>query len=182
MGDGFTVVGCILRGIGDNVTLFERGGVNRFHEHQIARIKVRLAHGVGQNNNPLIAEQITVGTVKGGYRNNGALSVRSPCRCIKFYRRPLSSRSAHRKAHRSHYRDKGSKTHPKCCRFQWTMMTILIFFLSTLAAIATVLSRRFQTSISRLHFSENGNNPLTDCTSSQNAFPFCICCWTTVGV
>ena len=71
MGDGFAIVGCILRGIGDDVALFEGGGVNLLDQHQIARIEVGFAHGVGQNDERLIAEQIAVGTVKGGYRNNG---------------------------------------------------------------------------------------------------------------
>ena len=71
MGYGFAVIGCILRGVGDDVALFQSGGVNLFYKYQIACAEVGLAHGVRQNNERLIAEQIAVGTVKGGYRNNG---------------------------------------------------------------------------------------------------------------
>ena len=71
MGHGFAVVGGILRGIGDDVALFESGGVNLFNQYQVACAEIGLAHGVGQDDKRLVAEQIAVGTVKGGYRNNG---------------------------------------------------------------------------------------------------------------
>ena len=69
--DRRAVVGAVLRGVGDDVTRLERGGVDTLDQNEVARVKVGFLHGVGQNDEGSVAEDTPVCAVKGGDRHDG---------------------------------------------------------------------------------------------------------------
>ena len=71
MGDGLAVVLVVGAGEGDDVAGLERGGINVAGEHQIAGLEVGGRHGVGQDDERAVAEQLPVGTVEGQHGDHG---------------------------------------------------------------------------------------------------------------
>ena len=71
MGDRFAEVGGVLRGVCDDVTLFKSGRVNLFNKHKIACVEIGGLHGVGKDDKRLISENVAVGAVEGGDRDDG---------------------------------------------------------------------------------------------------------------
>ena len=71
MGNDLAEIIHVLWGEGNDVALAQRARVDLLDQHQIARGKIRGAHGVRQDDKRFVAEQVPVRPVKGVDRNNG---------------------------------------------------------------------------------------------------------------